>query len=184
MKAMEIDKDIILVEDFFTPEECKELIAQSEQMGYEEAMVQMNGSQVMMKNVRDNSRMMFKDHALADRIWKRAEPFCVKKLGFWDAIGLNEMFRVYKYEVGQKFKMHMDGSYVRNNEEQSFYTLMIYLNEDFEGGSTLFRQHEVKPKTGAALIFLHKLRHEGQELKSGVKYVLRTDIMYSSKNAE
>jgi hypothetical protein len=29
-----------------------------------------------------------------------------------------------------------------------------------------------------ALIFLHSLYHEGSEVTQGVKYVLRTDIMY------
>ena len=29
-----------------------------------------------------------------------------------------------------------------------------------------------------ALLFHHSLRHEGKSIVSGVKYVLRTDIMY------
>ncbi len=75
--------------------------------------------------------------------------------------------------------MHIDGSYRRNLEEQSFYSFLIYLNDDFEGGETAFRNiGTVKPKKGTALVFRHRLRHEGKELISGVKYVLRTDVMY------
>jgi hypothetical protein len=48
------------------------------------------------------------------------------------------MFRVYKYLPGQQFKMHRDGSYERNENEKSFYTFLIYLNDDFEGGETEF----------------------------------------------
>jgi prolyl 4-hydroxylase len=36
----------------------------------------------------------------------------------------------------------------------------------------------VTPKTGLALCFRHPHPHEGRAVRSGVKYVLRTDIMY------
>jgi len=92
------------------------------------------------------------------------------------------MFRIYKYSSGQRFKMHRDGSYIRNENEKSFYTFLIYLNDDFEGGETEFENlFTVAPKKGSALVFYHPLRHEGKTLISGLKYVLRTDIMYSKK---
>ena len=49
----------------------------------------------------------------------------------YNSIGLNEMFRFYRYTTGQRFKMHRDGSFKRNEIERSFYTFMIYLNDDF-----------------------------------------------------
>ena len=55
---------------------------------------------------------------------------------------------------------------------------MIYLNDDYEGGETKFNMTSVKGRKGMALVFLHSLPHEGAEVKSGIKYVLRTDIMY------
>lgn len=56
---------------------------------------------------------------------------------------------------------------------------MIYLNDDFEGGETEFENLlTVTPEKGTALIFYHPLRHEGKALASGLKYVLRTDVMY------
>jgi len=39
-------------------------------------------------------------------------------------------------------------------------------------------KHTITPKEGMALIFLHKLYHEGSEVLEGRKYVLRSDIMY------
>src|SRR5687768_5821786 len=36
----------------------------------------------------------------------------------------------------------------------------------------------VKPKAGSALLFLHNMLHEGARLEGGVKYVLRTEVMF------
>ena len=55
---------------------------------------------------------------------------------------------------------------------------MIYLHDNFEGGETTFKGISIRPKQGMALLFLHNLYHEGSEVTKGVKYVLRTDVMY------
>lgn len=34
------------------------------------------------------------------------------------------------------------------------------------------------PSTGEALLFDHDIRHEGALLEEGVKYAIRTDVMY------
>jgi len=56
--------------------------------------------------------------------------------------------------------------------------LMIYLNDNFVGGETTFRNLKIHPKKGSCLVFFHDLEHEGTKLISGEKYILRTDIMY------
>jgi prolyl 4-hydroxylase len=94
------------------------------------------------------------------------------------AIGLNELFRFYRYQPGQEFKKHRDNSYIRNNKEASYFTFMIYLNDNFTGGATTFKDIVVKPKQGTALVFYHYLEHEGSEVTEGTKYVLRSDIMF------
>jgi hypothetical protein len=67
---------------------------------------------------------------------------------------------------------------VRNATEASYFTFMMYLNDNFAGGETTFRNLSIKPERGMALIFLHALYHAGGEVTRGVKYVLRTDVMY------
>ena len=43
--------------------------------------------------------------------------------------------------------MHRDGSYERNDNEISFFSFIIYLNDSFEGGETEFRKLEtIVPK--------------------------------------
>jgi hypothetical protein len=75
----------------------------------------------------------------------------------------------------------MDGGYERDHNEQSFFTFMIYLNEGFSGGETRFAvvpEKSIVPETGMALLFQHHIIHKGCEVKSGITYVIRTDLMY------
>jgi hypothetical protein len=106
-----------------------------------------------------------------------------------DATALNERFRFYRYDPGHTFRPHIDGHFARN-DERSQLTFMVYLNGECGGGETVIyiqddgltlpdgAQIRVKPETGKALVFFHYLLHEGAPVKSGRKYVLRTDVMY------
>src|SRR4051812_41552952 len=109
-------EEIFTIDNFLSEEECRVLIAKAERQGFEEAKVNYLGEQTIVKSVRDNERVMYKDETYAEFLWDRAKPFIVPKTGNSIAIGLNELFRIYKYHPGQRFKMHLDGSYNRGNE--------------------------------------------------------------------
>ena len=66
----------------------------------------------------------------------------------------------------------------RANGEASRLSFIIYLNDDFSGGETTVVDKTIKPRRGMALLFRHELLHEGRAVKSGTKYVMRTDVMY------
>ena len=121
---------------------------------------------------------MYKDRKLADIYWEKLKDSCPDKIENSEAIGLNEQFRFYKYESNQRFKRHIDGRFKRNENEESRITFMIYLNNDFEGGETEFDDIIIKPQIGTALCFIHEQKHEGCPVTEGVKYVIRTDVMY------
>ena len=55
---------------------------------------------------------------------------------------------------------------------------MIYLNDGYEGGATRFDSLSVDGRAGRALVFAHGLIHEGSEVTRGMKYVLRSDVMF------
>lgn len=174
-----LEDHIYVVDNFLSHEECDELIAKSEKKKYKEAKVNLRGRQVLMTTVRNNLRVMYKDRGYAEELWGKIKEHVPQQIGYNHAIGLNEMLRFYKYEKGHRFKMHRDGSYRRNETEASQYSFLIYLNDDFAGGETVFQSGTIiRPKKGSALLFLHGLRHEGAVLRDGTKYVLRTDIMY------
>lgn len=179
MEKKTLHDDIFLIENFLSDEECESYLSNYKTKEFEEAKVNIDGNQVMFKGIRNNERYMFIDELLASNLWNRIKEFIPQKLGFYKSIGLNEMFRVYKYTKGQRFKMHIDGSFKRNLNQESKFSFLIYLNDDFEGGETEFRKlGKIIPKKGTALVFKHRLRHEGKEIVCGEKYVLRTDIMY------
>lgn len=77
---------------------------------------------------------------------------------------------------------------------ETLFTIHLYLNDsqqevgksvDLIGGATSFlsrgEEHkvDVDPKAGRVLIFQHRgLLHSGDAVKKGIKYTMRTDIVY------
>jgi predicted 2-oxoglutarate/Fe(II)-dependent dioxygenase YbiX len=178
MNIIRHSSDIWTIPNFISERACEELIFYSEMKGYQPAEVSLSTGAKMMKNIRNNQRLLYEDFALAAEYWARLSPFCPALIADWQAVGLNEQFRFYKYESSERFKRHIDGRFRRNEQEESRITFMIYLNDDFEGGHTDFDHHSIKPSTGDALCFIHEQKHEGCPVLSGTKYVLRSDVMY------
>ena len=173
-----IADDIFTVAEFFTPAACAAYIDLAESLGFGDAPINTAFGPQLRKDVRNNSRVMLDDPARAGELWRQCEAFVPKFLGGWQAVGVNERLRFYRYDLGQQFEWHYDGAFERENGERSKLTFMIYLNEGFEGGETSFETTSIVPQTGLALFFVHQIRHKGQPVIRGRKYVLRTDVMY------
>jgi len=178
MQLNTFTNNIFTIDNFWSQQECDEFISKSEAIGYEPATIETEKGQKLIESVRNNNRVIYTDPILAHDLWQHIASFAPKQIGNSKAVGLNELFRFYRYEAGQEFKRHRDQSYIRSEIEASYYTFMIYLNDNYEGGETTFNNLTIQPKQGTALIFLHDLEHEGSSVKKGIKYVLRTDIMF------
>ena len=178
MQLNSLTNNIFTIDNFWTKQECEDFISKSELIGYEPATIDTEKGQIVVETVRNNNRVLYKDTILADKLWQQLKPFAPTQIGNSKAVGLNELFRFYKYQVGQEFKRHIDQSFIRSDIEASYFTFMIYLNDNYEGGETTFTSLTIEPKQGTALIFFHDLEHEGSSVKKGIKYVLRTDIMF------
>ena len=85
---------------------------------------------------------------------------------------------------------HRDAAFSRRGLT-SFVTVQIYLNDggrDFDGGETRFvgkdrrgapeDYEDVVPRVGRLLYFDHDLLHEGRLVTRGVKYAIRTELMF------
>jgi predicted 2-oxoglutarate/Fe(II)-dependent dioxygenase YbiX len=186
--ALHPDYEISTVRDALRQAECAALVQRAERIGFTDAPITTPIGFVMMPEVRNNTRVMVDEPKLAADLWERLAPVVPSRLGAWSAVGLNERLRFYRYEPGQRFAWHYDGAFVRALEERSRLleersqlTLMLYLNGDFEGGATEFDVDpalSVRPERGMALLFAHRVRHQGAAVTRGVKYVLRTDVMF------
>lgn len=133
--------------------------------------------------------MVLDDPTLATEMWKRIRA-CLPDFDGQRAISVDDQLRFYRYDVGQEFKRHKDGSVTNQAGAVSKLSYLIYLNDDFAGGETTFRSYEGKgesrskkelvvgPVVGSALLFRHERWHQGCEVTQGRKYVLRTDVFY------
>ena len=180
MELIEHSSGVFTIQNLWSPSKCKQFIQKSEAEGFEKALVNTINGPIEMEEFRNNDRLFWEDDLLAEQLWREIEEYTPRDLGEYQAIGLNELFRFYRYDIDQQFNWHYDAPFQRNQNEQSFYTFMIYLNDDFEGGATAFDGFEVKPETGDALLFFQELEHAGLPVTAGRKYILRTDIMYSN----
>jgi len=173
---------IIEVSNVFTLEECQNLLKGCTE--YEPALINVGeGQQELDTDYRKCSRCIRDEPDTANFIYDRIKEFIpeVSEHETSKPIGLNERLRFLRYFSGDYFKPHQDGSYSDENRV-SYLTLQVYLNEDFKGGATMFKNGpdmlSIKPKTGSIIIFDHSLWHEGEIVQSGIKYCLRTDVMY------
>lgn len=169
--------------DALTPRECADRMAHAEAGGFEEeAPITTFQGFVHRPDLRNNARHMEDDPDTAAWLWPRVRALVPETVMGWRAVGLNERLRTYRYGPGQKFGWHGDGAFIRSETERSFFTLMVYLNDDFSGGCTEFEdgatQVTIRPRAGMALAFWHPLLHQGAPVERGVKYVLRSDVMY------
>lgn len=185
--------DIFTIPELFTPDECQALIEKGEALGFERATVTTSAGPVALPGVRNNDRVIWDDADFAAEIWEKVAALISEGPEGQPPIGLNERWRFYRYEPGQRFKRHRDGSLALPPRVvdgkalplgRSLTTLLIYLNESCTGGETAFFTEagneylRVTPQAGTALCFAHELKHEGCAVLSGTKYVLRTDILY------
>jgi len=196
------DDSAFLLRGLLSPEECDDIVAQSEAFGlrncgYSRRIRVTDRVSVMGE---DLGRLLFeraRPHLAdvevpADR---RAAPGVPADLlrGLWRPEALNPCFRVCRYSPGGFFLPHHDGGFDSSDTLRSIKTFMIYLNDDFEGGPTRFyseRQphyhravpehavYALHPEKGSCVVFNHCITHDGGELVKGAKYILRTEVMY------
>jgi len=176
--SMRFEEEPLLwtVDDVYSPEECAEFISFIE-----------NSAPTLATNnpeYRDQDRVMKDDPEAASELFQRLRSHLPPSIGPFKLVGLNERFRFYRYRQGQQFKPHMDHWHRPSSNRITLHTVLIYFNGNFEGGETLFteqvEEQRVQPKAGLAAIFQHKIRHAGCPVLRGVKYALRTDVIFEA----
>ncbi len=181
-----------VVPGLFSPAECNKLLTPEVQNSFQEAISH------YPTYYRNNERLVVDNDSLAARLFAKVKPYLPETIevnsevesenGSWKLQELNSRLRFCKYSAHQYFHRHLDGVHYRSETQQSKLTFMIYLNNasEFEGGRTLFYRTKDAteiwasyiPQQGDLIVFDHNIWHEGEELQSGEKFVLRSDILY------
>eukprot|EP00933_Yihiella_yeosuensis_P085039 TRINITY_DN99817_c0_g1_i1.p1 TRINITY_DN99817_c0_g1~~TRINITY_DN99817_c0_g1_i1.p1 ORF type:complete len:320 (-),score=34.50 TRINITY_DN99817_c0_g1_i1:62-1021(-) len=185
------------VQNVFDEEACAELIARINDKGFTPALLNIGrGRQKLDAYARNGHRAIADIPDLSSWIFEVIKPHLPDELYGGKLRNLNERLRFLCYTPGQEFPMHIDGNYVRPADheyagDKSRITLQIYLQDvpEENGGMTTFdlRSHgnrrmiPCQPKAGSVVLFTQNLMHEGSLLKSGLKYTIRTEAMYSRK---
>eukprot|EP00759_Apiculatamorpha_spiralis_P030002 PhF_6_TR31847/c0_g1_i13/m.47185 len=192
---------LFVIEDALTTEECDRLISQTS--GYVEDV-----SGIFPNTYRRADRALLRSHMLAKDIFDRVAPhlcrediyhrtpMCFGHEGVWFPASCNECIKLSRYDRGGLFTDHRDGPWIPREDHASMYTVVMYLNDDFEGGETVFTlNHDVRsvvgaprtckreevtvqPKRGSIVVFNHELQHRGNVVLSGTKYIMRTELIF------
>lgn len=221
------NQQIYTVDYVLTKEECNNIIEQANQKGWNESSPSGGGhGRTGREEPRTNSFCVLHDNKLSSKIWNKIKETLPDDLSFlgdnvyfnstdkgkeWFPSFIYEKIRIYKYNPGDAFPEHLDYKVKRNvieNEkevvQQSFLSLLIYLNDDFEGGETGYwpdingvhcrfiknvdkqstkKEHQIKikPTTGLCVIQDQNILHEGLPTTKGIKYLLRTDVIHQKE---
>ncbi|MDQ1830853.1 prolyl hydroxylase family protein [Massilia scottii] len=174
---------VFSIDGFLDARACGELVALAEARGFAAAGVRTAQGTKPMPTIRNNERAQFEAPDWIALLWQRLAAAGMPGLDGQAAVGLPRELRFYKYSAGQRFKMHKDGPWSEDGLSSKL-TFLVYLNQGYEGGDTVFKEFRVTPKTGSALLFVHDTWHEGAALTGGIKYVLRSDVLYSPANPQ
>jgi hypothetical protein len=96
--------------------------------------------------------------------------------------------KIYKYQENQVhggFSPKISVS-DRPSTDRPVIKVIVYLNENFEGGITKFSlldqsYYDIHPKVGAVVMFHKSIKYEEMPVTQGIKYCLKFDILYGSQ---
>lgn len=214
---------VFTLDPLLTEKECKMFIAMGEERGFKKSSVSGGGhGRTGNEDPVTSSYAVLDDFDTATLLWNRCKAFIpptvdhlaknphfAPKQG-WKPHSVCPRLRLYRYGPGDSFPEHIDYKTRKTDvlEDgtrvvyQSVYTMLIYLNEEFEGGKTGYwpdhagihcrflrkeeQQHDsvkahqvsVTPTTGLDVLQDQNILHEGLPVKQGTKYILRTDVIF------
>lgn len=215
---------IFTLDNIISNDECQSIIDRCNNKGWNDSSPSGGGhGRTGNEDARDNKFCVLYDDKLAKNLMDQLISHLPNNLEFlgdnpyfhsftkgkeWSPAFIYNKFRIYKYDEGTSFPEHLDykvkRSILKTDKEyvqQSFLSILVYLNEDFEGGKTGYwpdhngihcrflrnvekqcsvKDHQIiiQPKIGMAVVQDQNILHEGLPTKKGIKYILRSDIIH------
>jgi prolyl 4-hydroxylase len=200
---------VFTIPNFLSAQECQQLIELAQQQGLKGSTV-FSGGNMAANRQREGSTRSSSNAWLArssmnvtDQIYRRAAALLQIDESLLQASSMGddlhahqhataESLQIVNYQQGQSYSAHHDFVYPpvsHRLQPTRFATLLFYLNDDFEGGRTVFpravnaHHHEgisIKPVRGTAVLFYNMLpdgnvddlsQHTGEAVVSGEKFI-------------
>ena len=189
---------VFQLHNVLSSEECEQFRLIVDTLGFhDDAPVSLPHSVRHMRNLN-----WLVDESICGTLFSRCQPQLTELIGGAPSLGLNARFRFYRYQRGDYFKTHTDGSWPGSavvdgklqvdafGDRWSQLTFLLLLSGDYDGGHTRFYSEgesgeaiPVHTPLGSALCFPHgghpqHYPHAGEKIRRGVKYIIRTDVLY------
>ncbi|OXC69637.1 hypothetical protein AYX13_01806 [Cryptococcus neoformans] len=198
-----LPNQIYTVDDFFSPSELRAVLAWAQSLGLEgpkkpgKGEAERTGRRASLHSSEIASSLL---RLISPFLPSLSPPYTSQP-------GLSPNIRVYHYPPHTFFGQHYDMPQLDlASRRLSCWTVLVYLSDGVTGGGTTFYPHEetgkkgkkgsktgfkygqkgkvtVEPKAGRMLLHWHGvsgggcMKHEGDEVLSGDKWVLRTDVL-------
>lgn len=109
----------------------------------------------------------------------------IKDKKIQNVIRPNKYIMYGKFNENDLFSIHTDTGlfYDKKNKEASKWTFLVYLNDNFIGGNTVFYDENwnvnqvIIPKKGKGLLFDMSLWHSGERIIQGTKMWIGCEII-------
>ena len=169
--------DVLLFKSLFNPEECQYLIDQAMPLFKPSVVVDPASGQMRPHPVRTSHNAAFPwtdetpmIHAINQRLAAASGT----------PASNGEPIQILRYKPGQEYRPHHDA--LPNTDNQRIMTMLVYLNDAYEGGETVFLKTglRVKGAIGDAVLFRNAdsdgrpdpdAQHAGLPVKAGLKLI-------------
>ncbi len=174
------NKRIKLIENFFNNEQCLDYISYINRL-------ELENPKRFNYNI-ENFNFKIKNDEIPSLIWHNFKKYCSDSN--LNAICNHDYVYGAHYMTEQNFILHTDtgAHYDRKNGTCSTYTVLIYLNDNYEGGELVFYDDfgnitkTINPAKGLCVIFDIKLYHCAKKV-IGEKYWIGCEFIGKIKDS-
>ena len=156
-----------------SPQVCREYIQTADRAGWQPS------------NIRDLNPLFSRTQASIpidlQALFTAIQPIAPSQLGPLEIVSLiAHRTACMRYTEGEYFGVHTDAPFIAPDGACTGLSLVLYLNENYDGGETVFPDLalEVRPATGKIVLFPPTLRHLSQPITRGAKYIIRSEVLY------